>query len=182
MIEQVIKMPDLGPMHEAVGNCISMFASVEFGVGMCFASMLEPAPRGHSVAVINAARSFEAKMKMIDALAAVALDETKLATWRNLSARIGRRKDVRDKLAHWMVGAYPGASSAEDMAKMKAALVPPFWSKQHMEVMWNPNGQKMKPLFLHQLVEFRSLANALTLDLFRFADEISSKDHGQNEA
>lgn len=163
-------------MYEAVGKGISAFAAVEFAVGMCFASMLYPADRGGAVATINSARSFEAKMKMIDALADEVLTKKNLARWRNLSCKIGKRRNIRDRLAHWMVVPYPGAKSASDMKRWKTALVPPLWAKEHMEVMWDPQTNRpTKPLFLNQLHEFQERTNQLTLDLIQFATDILPK-------
>jgi hypothetical protein len=176
MTEEVITLPDLTPMHVAVGKGISTFSSLELAVGMVFASMLEPAPRLHSITVLNSARSFEAKMKMVDALADVALTDSQLKRWRNLSSKIGRRKDMRDRLAHWMVSHFPGAKTVREIKKMKPALVPPVWSKQHMEVIWDPKtNRKSKPIFLPQLLQFDEDARKLTTELFKFSSAVRPK-------
>jgi hypothetical protein len=179
IVPETIEFPDEGPMLQAVGKGLTAFASLELGVGICFAAMLDPAPRLRSVTVINAARSFDAKMKMVDALAAVALEGEHFATWRNLSCRITKRKDVRDKLAHWMVSLYPGASSVEELKKMKRALVPPAWSKAHMEVMWDPlTNRKAKPLFLSQLDEFAAKTSELAAELLQFSNVVGKPRGG----
>ena len=166
-------------MLQAVGRGLTAFSSLELGVGICFAAMLDPAPRQRSITVINAARSFEAKMKMVDALAEVALDGGNLKTWHNLSSRITKRKDVRDKLAHWMVSLYPGASTVEEMKKMKRALVPPVWSKTHMEVMWDPlTNRKAKPLFLAELETFIEKTSELVGELVHFSNTIGKPQSG----
>ena len=126
MSHEVITLPERAPLFEAVGEGITAFAALEFAIGMIFATLLEPADRGRSVAVINSARSFEAKMKMVNALADVALVGDAHTRWRNLSCRIEKRKAFRDKLAHWMVSHYPGATTAEQIRSMKPHLVPPI--------------------------------------------------------
>lgn len=171
-----ITLPDHGPMLEEVGRGIQIFASLEMALNMCFASLLEPADRRRSIAAINAARSFEAKIKMIDAVAAH-LDEPYRSQWRSLSSKIGRRKDIRDKLAHWTVGYYPGAKSAADIKKWKVALVPPIWHQQYNDVMWSPQDKRtVQPISIGQLQEFRVKVAELVGQLVAFCDSIAPKN------
>ena len=153
-----------------------MFSSIELGVGFIFASMLEPADRGISIVAISACRSFEAKMKLLDATAAAALKAKELRKWRGLSGRIGRKKEVRDKLAHWAVSHWPGASTTAQIKKMKPALVPPIWTAAHMRVMWLPQRERdVHPVFLRDLQTFNESVIRLTTDLFNFSIALSEQ-------
>jgi hypothetical protein len=168
-------LPDLTPMHTLVGHGITLFSNVELAVGFCFASMMEPADRKCSIVVFNSARSFEAKLKMIDALAEAALAENQLQTWRGLSSKVRRRKVFRDKLAHWSVGYYPGASNIAEAKKMKPGLLPPVWSADHMQAVWNPNGNHThKAISQKELETFIVKVNALANQLMKLSIELSS--------
>lgn len=173
MNEKHFSLPDRMPMFAAIGHGITAFAAVEFGVGMCFATMLYPAPREYSVAVINSARSFEAKKKMIDALAMVALVESDLKKWRKLSSIITRRKYMRDKLAHWMVSNYPGIQSAKDFDKQKIGLVPPIFYKMHFAAIYDPSGNHgSNPIQLDDINCYIKLTNDLVMGLANFQSEV----------
>jgi hypothetical protein len=176
-------LPDLTPMYAEVGHGISLFSLVELNLGACFASMLEPADRRHSIEALNACRSFEAKKKMVDALAPVALDPEHLARWKKLSRMIGRRKDTRDKLAHWTVSLWPGMTSVEDLRNVRPALIPPIFTRAHMDVLWLKQHErkgKEKPLFKEDLECFRLLTTELTKKLIEFALDVGVKHHPDN--
>lgn len=168
-----ITLPDRTPIFATIGEGITAFASVEFGIGMCFASMLHPEPRDRSVAVMNSARSFEAKIKMIDALASVALGENDLKKWRKLASKITRRKQMRDKLAHWMVSHYPGIQSEKDFDKQKNGLVPPIWAKGHFAAVYNPKGNHgFNPINIEEINCYIKLTNDLVMGLAQFQSEV----------
>jgi hypothetical protein len=175
MAEEPITLPDLGPMYDAVGKGISIFSLVETYVTLIFAELLYPADSARSIATLNAARSFEAKMKMVDALAAEALKGEDLTRWRSLSSKIGRRKDIRDKLAHWMVAPWPGIKTAADAAMSKAALVPPIWKQEHWKVMWLPQSErKVQPLFLSDLEQYGRKTTELAMSLLDFCNHLEA--------
>jgi hypothetical protein len=157
-------------MHQAVGKGLSTFATVEFAIGACFVAMMLPVSREVSSSAFNAARSFEAKMKMLDATAEARLSGAQLRRWRSLSCKITKRKDFRDKLAHWTVSLYPGINVVQDYKRVKPALVPPFHSKTNKELyLGDEHNLKERPIYLKQIEEFHQLASELAMALFEFA-------------
>lgn len=156
-------------MSQAVGNSIAQFASLEMDMGLVFAEMLKPASQRRALAVIHAARSFEVKLKMTDALADVALTGDALKTWRNLSSRLRNRRDFRDKLAHWAVTPVIGFANR----KSYVALMPPPWSPAFVEALHNPTGNhKGKPISLAQIRQAQILVAQLSGDLVSFQNRL----------
>lgn len=169
-----IDLPSQEPMLAAVGRGIQAFASVETAIGFCFASMMEPGDRSNAIVILEAARHIETKMRIVNAIADRSLTDEKLRKrWASLKNKIKRRTDVRHKLAHWTVGLWPGARSAEDAKKWKIALVPPMISSAYFPVMWGkPGDSDEKPIFIDQLETFHAKCNELFGQLVAFSDAI----------
>ena len=173
-----VELPPQDPMLQEVGRGIQAFALVETGAGFCFSSMMLPGDPQCSFAVLDAARHLETKLRIIDAVAAIALDDTLGPRWTNLTNRIRRSSGVRHKLAHWTVSHWPGISSTEDLSKVTVALVPPLSSRSHMAVMWAPNeNHGDKPLFEHDLKAFHARCHALFQELVTLGNDIKASKH-----
>jgi hypothetical protein len=120
-----IALPSQDEMLTAVGRGIQAFASVEHGLSMVFASIMEPADRNASFVVLDAARHIETKLRILKAVAAVRLSPAQLAVLNKLLERCNDRRPLRNKLAHWAVSYWPGARTAEEAQNMEVALCPP---------------------------------------------------------
>lgn len=158
----------------AVGRGIQAFASVEMAFGYCFASMMEPGDRICSLAILDASRHVETKLRIIDRVAPIALAGERLTTWKNLSSRIRKRSGMRNKLAHWTVSHWPGMSSVEDIKRVGVRLVPPMSSFDHWAVMWGGETDA-RPVTLDEIDVFTAKCIELTTDLLNFSILLDSE-------
>jgi hypothetical protein len=152
-------------MLAAVGRGIQAFASVEHGLSLVFASIMEPANRNASFFALDAARHIETKMRIVKAAASVQLNPAQLERFNNLLNRCKTRAELRHKLAHWTVSYWPGARTAAEAREMKPALCPPPASPDAHATLWG----KERPIHIKEIDSFRDNCNKLTLELFEFS-------------
>lgn len=169
-----IVLPSQEPMLVAVGHGIQAFANVEMALGFLYASLMEPADRVLSILTLDAARHIETKLRIVEAIADYALDGDIHAEWRtqckSVLAQCRKRSNFRHKLAHWTVEYWPGASNAEEVKRMKVALVPPRTSPLHGKVMWGGD----QPIHLKQMNEFKDKCNSLFFAMVDLSNVIAS--------
>lgn len=174
--DTTITPPDMTPMLAAVGEGMRAFAMVELGMAVVMQSMMWGAPKSAPMVALDAARHLETRLRIMSAVADHVLEGDDLKRARNLLNRIGRRAEMRNKLAHWTVSYWPGAASVDDAKKWKVALVPPMTSSHHSAVMWEPKSTTVRPLFHCHLEMFASSCNKLWMDLFAFANHLKPMD------
>lgn len=168
---EAIELKSQSPMLEAVGRGIQAFATVEAGVGVVFASLMEPADRYSSILVLDAARNIETKLKITQAVLEHRLADDQRARGVNLLNRVRKRGDVRNKLAHWAVTHWPMAATAAEVKEQIVVLAPPLWSKDHFPVMMDPKSTDVSPLRITEIEDFARLCQRLFSDLAAFSNE-----------
>jgi len=172
----MVGVPPQDDMLKAVGKGIQAFTNVEAGLNFLFASIMEPANRGASVIALDAARHIEAKLRIVRAVAGVApLTKAHKTKCTNLLNRIGRRAELRHKLAHWTVGYWPGVKSVKDVKKLRPALIPPMTSPQHGAVVWGGE----QPIHFDQIEKATAACNTLFEDLVLLSNAISEAKKGE---
>lgn len=169
-----VELPSQDPMLRAVGAGIQRFASVEHGLSIMFADLMEPADRGVSVLVMDAAKHIETKIRLVEAALDARLTGDQLKRGRKIIDMVRKRSDMRNKLAHWTVSHWPGASSAADIKKMIVVLAPPIYSKHWGPVMWAHKTTNVQPIRLKQVETFLEQCNALFMAMVAFSTEMAS--------
>lgn len=171
-----ITLADLAPLHEAVGRAMTAFADLELAIQFLFASLMEPADRLLSVTAINAVRSFGARLKMVDAVAARALVGDDAQKWQRLHERIQRKKAFRDRLAHGSVGHGPGATTIEEVVAQKPMVLPRIGTGESNLALWHAKGShRHKGITLDQMTDFRKTTHALVTETFEFGIALDSR-------
>ncbi|MBU6373604.1 MAG: hypothetical protein KJS97_12840 [Alphaproteobacteria bacterium] len=177
-----VVLPDLTPMLLAVGKGINAWSKVEMAFGLVFASMMDPAPRAASLAVLDAAKNAATKLRIIDAAAPFALqndDCLHLERWRKLSKRTRNLNKRRNMLAHWEVSLWPGAKTLAQIESMQVRLVPPMTSFEHMPVMWRGK-TNLQPLTLMQINAFSGDCVELTQALLMLGNDLTTSRLGKS--
>jgi hypothetical protein len=169
----VINLPPQEKMLQAVGRGIQAFACVELGLSFMFASLMEPAPRELSVIALDAAGQVRTKLLIVESVAQKRLIGNHRDEACKLLNRIRKRSEIRNRLAHWTVSHWPGASSVEQIRRMKVALIPPPASVKHGPVVWTPETSQVRPLFQGDSERFAKLCDELFHDLVTFSNEIA---------
>ena len=167
-----VKMPSLDPMFLAIGRGIGAFANVETGLAFVFASLMDPADRGLSIAALDAARHIEVKLRIVTAIVDEKLKDDDRTTAHALLNRIKRRTELRRKLAHWAAAWWPRVNSIKDLNRLKVVLLPGMPSR-------TPNTQ---PVMLAQVEAFAEQCSALTKDLFDFSIKLTASNSSQDGA
>ncbi|MGY3358824.1 hypothetical protein ACVWZK_005487 [Bradyrhizobium sp. GM0.4] len=169
-IERTFEPPSTDPLLAAVGRGIQAFVMVESGLAFVFASIVQPADRATAVLAMNAAWQLDTKLRMVRAVAEFKLTG-KLLDRVNAALDDCRKKGgIRHKLAHYMVGLWPGAASVAEMKKMRPALLPPITSTLHGRVVWGGE----TPLQLNEIEHFVEQCNELFATLADLSNEIPS--------
>jgi len=169
----VVHLPPQEQMLQAVGRGIQVFATVELCLAILFASLMEPAPRELSVVALDAAGPLRTKLKIVESVADRRLAGTEREQARSILKQIEQQAAVRNKLAHWTVSHWRGASSAEDLKRVVVALVPPPASLKHGPVVWEPESSNLKPLFAADLDRFFAECNELIPALVTLSNKIA---------
>ena len=173
-----IELPSQDPMLRAVGAGIQRFASVEHGLSILFADLMEPADRQVSVLVMDAVRNVETKIQIVQAAVDAKLTGSQLTKGRKIVDLVRKRGDMRNKLAHWTVTLWPGVSTAAEMKKMIVVLAPPIYSKHWGPVMFAPKTTTIQPIRLKQVETFLNQCSALFAKMVDFSAEISPPKDG----
>ena len=170
MATQSITMPPMDEMFRLVGVCLQRFSMLEFGLAMIYASLMEPGDRQLSVLTLEGARHFETRLRIVRTVGKYKFgrNKRKLARFNNVMNRIGRKSKIRDKLAHWSVSYWPGASTVEQMRKMKPALAPGPSSALWGAVMWGDE----RPILEQDLKRYDKDCLKLIMDLVKYSNSI----------
>ena len=171
-----IELPSQDPMLTAVGRGIQRFSSVEHCLGILFADLMAPADRQVSVLVMDAAKHIETKIQIVQAAVDAKLTGDQLTRGRKIVDLVRKRGDMRNKLAHWTVTFWPGASTAAEMRRQIVVLAPPIYSKHWGPVMWDPKSTTIQPIRLKQIDTFSEQCLALFKMMVQFSSELSAKD------
>jgi hypothetical protein len=158
----------LHSMHQAVGEAITAFASVEIGLDYLFASLMRPANRQKANAVLKAARHIETKMRIVKAAGDQHAWKRKAqkAEFNSLLNRLKNRADTRNKVAHWMI-VYMGEGPL--YRGFPIQLLP-------SNALTEPLSEHRNGLTMKQVREFTDKCRGLTRDLFAFsANELAPK-------
>jgi len=125
----IYDLPSQDDMLRAIGRGMQAFSRIEAGITNCFGGMLgEGAPFHHII--LEAARRYEMKLKIVDSVAPYALPDDLLLRWQKISKRCRKRSEVRNKIAHWTVNYLPMPKSqpSPDDPISKVVLSPPYGS------------------------------------------------------
>lgn len=129
-----ITLPDLAPMHQAVGKGISAFAHIEMILGMLYATLMFPAPRGLCLLTLDVVRDFGKKKNIVEAVAPNVLTPEEQDEFGSLLAELQSLSRVRNNLAHWQTGYWHPempVSSIQFAEEMEVRLYPPNFTRQN---------------------------------------------------
>ncbi|MDI3306919.1 MAG: hypothetical protein QJR07_07420 [Acetobacteraceae bacterium] len=165
-----ITLPPQDDVLKAVGEGIQAFAMVECALTFVYASLMKPADTHLCFTTLEAARNLETKLRIVAAVGRQKLSGEDAQVFTALINRIGRRAQLRHKLAHWSVSYWPRAHTREEIMNWRVALTPPIHLEMHDPVM----DGKIPPIHLNQIQEFCAKCNTLIKDLFNFSLKIDS--------
>jgi len=162
--DAAIQLPSLDEIQRLVGACLQAFASLEFGIVMIYADLMEPAPRVLSVATMDRVRDFRSKIDIIRSVNLLSASGDLQARVDSYLRQADLRREMRNKIAHWHAGLGPGASSAEEVRKMRPMLLPPMTAHKYSEIVWGGGA----PITEGDLENFRLECISLSNDIITF--------------
>jgi hypothetical protein len=170
MVESPVTIvaPSQDPMLIAVGRSIQAFVNVETGLAYVFASLVQPKDRATATVALNAVFSANTKINIVRSVVEYRLQGELRDRAQKVLDRCGKRVSMRNKVAHYMVGFWPGARTVEEAKKMQVALLPPVTSPKYGQQVW---GDEM-PIRLNKLEQFTQDCHLLFGELVMLSKEI----------
>lgn len=160
-------------MLAAVGRGIQAFAGVETAYAYLFAELMEPASSHLALVVLGAARHFETKLSIINAVGNARLDGDILLEFRSLIKKTNRRVKLRNKLAHWTTGFWHKEMpivSVADMTVFEVRLYPASKTPGNIDF------QPANTVRLCEVQAFASSCGGLTSRILNFYGPTSNRE------